>query len=153
MRDARYGLRGIRVGEASNPGPTRRIRDPSKAIIDSLERELTMVDSDEEPLVRPSVGRNVIPRLFQTVPSEQCVRVVEASHPGPLHTQLDSTEWRVTPTGSTGRAEEPESTVPASSRALIAAGKAEPDNAGCADRRMMIAALQVRSLVGVKWKT
>ena len=36
-----------------------------------MERELTTVDSDEEPLVRPSVGRNVIPRLFQTVPSEQ----------------------------------------------------------------------------------
>ena len=57
MRDARCGLRRIHVGEASNPGPTRRIHDPSKAIIDSLERELTMVDSDEEPLVRPSVGR------------------------------------------------------------------------------------------------
>ena len=42
-----------------------------------------MVDSAEEPLVRP-VGRNVIPRLSQTVPSEfQCVTVVEASHPGP----------------------------------------------------------------------
>ena len=99
-----------------------------------------MVDSDEEPLVCPSVGRNVIPRLFQTVPSEQCVRV-EASHPGPLHTQLDSTEWRVTPTESTvpaslptlRRAEEPESTVPASSRVLFAAGQAEPDKS-CADR-------------------
>ena len=31
------------------------------------------------------------------------------------------------------RAEEPESTVPASSRALIAAGQAEPDKS-CADR-------------------
>ena len=141
MRDARYGLRGIRVGEASNPGPTRRIRDPSEAVIDSLERELTMVDSDEEPLVRPSVGRNVIPRLFPAVPSEQCATVVEASHPGPLHTPLNSMEWRVTPTGSTvpaslptlRRAEEPGSTVPASSRALIAAGQAEPDNR-CADR-------------------
>ena len=57
-----------------------------------------MVDSDEEPLVRSAVGRNVIPRLTQTVPSEfQCVRVVEASHPAPLDTQLDSTEWRVAP--------------------------------------------------------
>ena len=40
---------------------------------------------------------------------------------------------------------------PASLRALIAPGKAEPDNAGCAG--MMIPVLQVRSLVGVKWKT
>ena len=91
MRDARYGLRGVRVGEASNPGPPRRIRDPSEAIIDSLERELIMVDSDEEPLVHPVVGRSVIPKLIPTVPSKQCVRVVEASHPGPLDTQLDST--------------------------------------------------------------
>ena len=115
-------------------GPLRRVRDPSEAIIDSLERELTIVDSDEEPLVRPSVGRIVIPRLFQTVPSEHCVRVVEASHPGPLHTQLDSTEWRVPASLPTfRRAEEPDSTVPASSRALIAEGQAKPDKS-CADR-------------------
>ena len=33
VRDARYGLRGVRVGEASHPGPQgRRIRDISDAI-------------------------------------------------------------------------------------------------------------------------
>ena len=48
-----YGMRGVRVGEASNPGPvqTRQARRLGR-----LEQ------SDEEILVRPNSGRHVIPR-------------------------------------------------------------------------------------------
>ena len=53
------GLLGIRVGEASHPGPvkTRSAR--------RLERSRRRVasSSDDEPLVRPVVGREVIPRI------------------------------------------------------------------------------------------
>ena len=48
-----YGMRGVRVGEASNPGPvqTRQARRLGR-----LEQ------SDEEIMVRPNSGRHVIPR-------------------------------------------------------------------------------------------
>ena len=66
MRNARYGLRGVRVGEASNPGPPQsRIRprvDVAEDIIASLEHDLTHIDSDDEPL-----ARNVVPRLCPNV--------------------------------------------------------------------------------------
>ena len=64
MRHSRYGLRGVRLGEASNPGPPgRHIRDSAEEVLDNLERELTLVESDDEPLVRPTTGRNVVPRI------------------------------------------------------------------------------------------
>ena len=46
----KWGFRGVRVGEASHPGPSvaaRRGQDST---------------SDDEPLVRPNVGRDVVPR-------------------------------------------------------------------------------------------
>ena len=69
-REARYGLRGVRVGEASNPGPSQAramFHDTEVAAdsaIASLERELTSLDtSDDEPMVRPAGSRNVVPRV------------------------------------------------------------------------------------------
>ena len=61
-----WGCRGVRVGEASNPGPavTRQGR--------RLERSTQMdVSSDEEPLVRPNCGRHVVARrcVEEGVPS------------------------------------------------------------------------------------
>ena len=49
MRDARYGLRGVRVG-ANNPGPHRQCRHRFAS------------SSEDEFLVRPIEGRDVIPR-------------------------------------------------------------------------------------------
>ena len=61
VRYARYGLRGVRVGEASHPGPQgRRTQDISDEVLDNLERELRL---DDEPLVRSAEGRNVVPRI------------------------------------------------------------------------------------------
>ena len=48
VRNARCGLRGVRVGEASHPGATR-LRDEDE-VWGNLELALTMVDSDDEPL-------------------------------------------------------------------------------------------------------
>ena len=45
MRDARYGLRGVRVGEATHPGPQGRPRDTSDEVLDNLERELSPMTS------------------------------------------------------------------------------------------------------------
>ena len=50
MRNSRYGLRGVSLGEASNPGPPgRRVRESAEEVLDSLERELTLIESDDEP--------------------------------------------------------------------------------------------------------
>ena len=57
-RNSRYGLRGVRVGEASNPGPPRtlaRVRmeqeAEAEATLSCLEAALTRIDdSDDEPL-------------------------------------------------------------------------------------------------------
>ena len=49
---------------ASHPGPHgRRVRDESDAVLDNLERELRLNESNDEPLVRPTSGRNVVPRI------------------------------------------------------------------------------------------
>ena len=71
MRDARYGLRGVRVGEATHPGPQRRPRDTSDEVLDNLERELRLMESDDEPLVRSTDGRNVVPRISSIVATER----------------------------------------------------------------------------------
>ena len=42
--------------------------DPVSLKISSLELELTMFDSDEEPLVRSVDGRHVVPRIHDTPP-------------------------------------------------------------------------------------
>ena len=65
VRNARYGLRGVRVGEASNPGPPQtrnrpRVIEVAEDIFASLEHDLTLIVSDDEPLVkgwfRPQCG-------------------------------------------------------------------------------------------------
>ena len=55
---SRYGLRGSRVGEASNPGPPhlRRLRRASQSRIGQ-----SPVSSDEEVLVHANTGRDVLP--------------------------------------------------------------------------------------------
>ena len=57
------------MGEASHPGPprqgVRRAISVPEEVLDDLEAALTRIDSsgsDDEPLVRPSSGRNVMPR-------------------------------------------------------------------------------------------
>ena len=60
---ARYGLRGVRVGEAKNPGPRRRLRrvsneesDPGPASVGAaIHHDMTLVDSadDDAPFVLP----------------------------------------------------------------------------------------------------
>ena len=53
MRQSRYGLCGIRIGEAANPGPPKlRLSDEAvNNVLSSLELELTMFELDDEPLV------------------------------------------------------------------------------------------------------
>ena len=67
MRNARHGLWGVRVGEASNPGPPQSMNRPrvdvAEDIIALLEHDLTHIDSDDEPLVQGGFDRNVVPRL------------------------------------------------------------------------------------------
>ena len=67
---ARYGLRGVRVGEASNPGPSQAramfhdTKTAADCAIASLDRELTSPDtSDDEPMFRPAGSRNVVPKV------------------------------------------------------------------------------------------
>ena len=72
VRNARYGFRGVRVGEASNPGPPQtrrrtRVIEESEDMIARLEHDLTIIDSDDEPLVRGGSDRNVVPRLEASV--------------------------------------------------------------------------------------
>ena len=63
VRNSRCCLRGVRLGEASHPGPPgRRSRNSAEELLDNLERELDF-ESDDEPLVRPTIGRNVVPRI------------------------------------------------------------------------------------------
>ena len=58
------------MGEASNPGPARQ-RGPEE-ILNELEATLTRLDSsDEEPLLRPVSGRNVVRRVSDAV--ERCI--------------------------------------------------------------------------------
>ena len=56
-------LRGVRVGEASHPGPPGQ--SPNDILCD-LEAVLTRIDSlDEEALVRPTIGRHVIRKVHE----------------------------------------------------------------------------------------
>ena len=59
-RESRYGLRGVRVGEASHPGPPRtraRARMEAEAealvVLSGLEAAVTRIDLDEEEFSRP----------------------------------------------------------------------------------------------------
>ena len=58
-RDARYGLRGMRVGEVNNPGPRR------------LWRQRFASSSEDELLFRPTEGRDVIPRMESRIESNR----------------------------------------------------------------------------------
>ena len=66
-RNARCGLCGFRVGEASNPGPPQTRNRPkvdvAEDIFASLEHDLSHIDSDDEPLVQGGSDSNVVPRL------------------------------------------------------------------------------------------
>ena len=72
---SRYGLRGVRVGEASHPGP---LDHTPEDILSDLEAVLTRINSsDEEPLVRPTTGRHVIRKVHE----EQSRFMVPADEP------------------------------------------------------------------------
>ena len=64
---ARCGLRGVRVGEASNAGPPFAPPNPAFCpddVLASLEADLTWIDSsDDEPLARGATGRIVSRRV------------------------------------------------------------------------------------------
>ena len=63
-RDARYGLRGVRVGEATHPGPSQgSFRRGSEEIGNCLEFDLTRVDTTDEESMQPT-DRNVVRRLL-----------------------------------------------------------------------------------------
>ena len=117
--NARYGLRGVRVGEASNPGPvqTRQARR-SQTLIPVAQVD---VSSEEEVLVRPNRGRHVVPRIHGEVPA-----TVPASSDALLAAGLLCEFPAVaTPRVLTScTAREPESTAPASPSALVEAGRA-----------------------------
>ena len=79
-----YGLRGVRVGEASHPGPPGQSPDD---IFSDLEAVLTRIDSsDEEALFRPTVGRHVIRKVHEEqrrlVPSDVELAASSAHHQG-----------------------------------------------------------------------
>ena len=63
-RHSRYGLRGARVGEASNPGPRLLRRHPG-----ARGAARTLVDSDEEPLLHASRTISVSHSVLSTVPA------------------------------------------------------------------------------------
>ena len=113
MRNARYGLRGVRVGEPSNPGPPQsRIRPRVGMVEDilaSLEHDLTHIDSDDEPLVVGS-ARNVVPRFFRHSPASviedvgiksialdsfSCVVVAFTLHPVPSRLSFVGERWKI----------------------------------------------------------
>ena len=76
--NSRYGLRGVRVGEASHPGPaSKRRRTHTLRALEDIDSE------DEQPLVRSvSVPLDVVKALERDL-CEQC--------PDPATTQLSST--------------------------------------------------------------
>ena len=93
----KWGFRGVRVGEASHPGPSvaaRRGQDST---------------SDDEPLVRPNVGRDVVPRRHRDD--------VDVASPGCMETLLDGLEEYLAVRNSDVSA-----TVPATPGALAVAG-------------------------------
>ena len=78
----RCGLRGCRVGEASNPGPVvirqaRRVEyDRSAARGSHVQVD---VSSDDEVLVRPNIGRHVVARR-DGAERARCRNHVESGH-------------------------------------------------------------------------
>ena len=68
-RHSRYGLRGARVGEASNPGPRLLRRYPG-----AKGAARTLVDSDEEPLLHASRTISVSHSDLSTVPASHDAR-------------------------------------------------------------------------------
>ena len=105
--NARYGLRGMRLGEASHPGPPvrrrRRVRSSSaqsgedgqgflsdvrraapSTSLDSTTQLPGQVDgavSEDEPLIRPNIGRHVLPRMEPDQPSSDAEIVLSATVP------------------------------------------------------------------------
>ena len=90
-REARYGLRGVRIGEASHPGPPKfsrcgsRSRDISLAGVSLPDSD---AESDHEPLIsrRPGLrrSRDVAPQSSEDDGSEdnKQVRRVESIRGG-----------------------------------------------------------------------
>ena len=98
MRESCYGFRGVRVGEASNPGPptTRsraRMEEEAEAVLSGLEAALTRIDdsSDDEPCMptwkdedceREEVGRRAdVRNVWARVGDVECHTAVD---PGSL---------------------------------------------------------------------
>ena len=68
------------MGEAFHPGlHGRRTRDVSDTVLDNLERELCSIESDDEPLVRSTSGRKVVPRISSGEAVGESLATVPAS--------------------------------------------------------------------------
>ena len=101
LNEAKYGLRGVRVGEVSNPGPQSRVRprcgeEVAEDVLSSLEFDLTKLDSsDHETLLRPVEGRHVVPRVGGTVPPTVVDSTTLADLPPTVEdsAQQQSTVW------------------------------------------------------------
>ena len=103
--NARYGLRGMRLGEASHPGPPvrrrRRVRSSSaqsgedgqgclsddrrvgaapNTALDSTTQLPGQVDvlSVDDFVIRPNIGRHVVPRMEPGQPSSDAGNVLSA---------------------------------------------------------------------------
>ena len=106
-REARYGLRGVRIGEASHPGPPKqfsrcrsRSRDISLAGIYLLDSDS---ESDEEPWVSgpsrpglrrsgsPDESRNVAPRVDHGDPGETVLWIPQKAQGGPT---VPEDDWK-----------------------------------------------------------
>ena len=94
MRESRYGFRGVRVGDASNPGPHRtraraRMEEEADAVLSGLEAALTRIDdsSDDEPPMPiwkdeasecEEMGRRAdVPNVWARVGDVECRTVVD----------------------------------------------------------------------------
>ena len=129
----RCGFRWCRVGEASNPGPvqTRQARQTEHDRLTARALTQVEVSSDDEPIVRPNIGRHVVARTnaaqgARGVTAQQ-IRVMEVIaetfHTNDrgdrcIDTVQDNSELDIVRIQS-------QVTVPASSAALQAAGVEE----------------------------
>ena len=142
-REARYGLRGVRIGEASHPGPPKFSRCGSRS------REISLAgiylpdsdsESDDEPLVsrRPGLrrsgsrdeSRNVAPRVDRGDPGETVLwiprrlRVAPQSLEDDLRTTNRFAALRA-PEEDSAQATSPGPVVPSDGRVAVA-GNARP---------------------------
>ena len=66
IRCEEFSIRSPRCpfGRGFPPGSSRSaFKGFTEEVLDHLERESNLIESEDEPLVRPMTGRNVVPRI------------------------------------------------------------------------------------------